>query len=410
MALSYIEYAGDGTQATYTTPKYLQEDHLVVAVDGELKSSPTDYNVLGETVTFVTAPANGAEIRIGRQTSQNLRLNDYQDGSLMTADVLDDDANQLFYMAQEAIDTASEVNFAASTFYVASGTAPTSPSLGDLWYDTTSKVLKIYNGTGFELTIPENETETFTTFTDTVIGGGNYSYIEVDDVNVNCFVFLNGVKLVRDTSFPITTADYFIALQSNRIYFETLAASDVVQVTNNYSVINYNDDSTTGVDSTEVVVNPYSNLRKYLSSVPTNLDIEMARVDSFIGGTTWLYRTQNFGVRFGNAPSQNIVQGSSLNFTEIIATINHSGNKFRFIQKILNIGDIDVKLRLASGFTNLIFVASDGTITENSFDVVIPPGHSCSVVRLHTDNTLPYGTDNTAIVWEASSGVYKATS
>ena len=101
MANSYIDYTGNGSLTTFTTPPYLDEAHLVVSVDGVIKTLTTDYTVIaGSTsLVFTTAPTTSARIRISRNSSQALRITDYSNASLLTADVLDADANQLFYMA-----------------------------------------------------------------------------------------------------------------------------------------------------------------------------------------------------------------------------------------------------------------------------------------------------------------------
>ena len=230
MALSYNEYTADGTQTLFASKPYLQEGHLVVAVDGVVQA-PSAYTVSGTAVTFNTAPANLSRVRIGRNTSHSLRLTDYSDASLLTADVLDADANQLFFMTQEAIDTASETNLAGVTFYNSSATAPAAPVVGDLWYDTYNKYLKVYNGTEWQLATPSNETLTFETF----FTEGSYSYINVAGLNEDAFVFLNGVKQVKDLDkanllATVGAKDFFLDLTNSRVYFKTLASSDVVQV------------------------------------------------------------------------------------------------------------------------------------------------------------------------------------
>ena len=230
MALSYNEYTADGTQTLFASKPYLQEGHLVVSVDGVVQA-PSAYTVSGTAITLNVAPANLSRVRIARNTSQSLRLTDYSDASLLTADVLDADANQLFFMTQEAIDTASETNLAGVTFYNSSATAPAAPVIGDLWYDTYNKYLKVYNGTEWQLATPSNETLTFETF----FTEASYSYINVAGLNEDVFVFLNGVKQVKDSDKANLLAaagakDFFLDLTNSRVYFKTLAASDVVQV------------------------------------------------------------------------------------------------------------------------------------------------------------------------------------
>ena len=236
MALSYYEYTADGTQVNYASKQYVDEAHLVVSLDGAVQASST-YTVSGTTLTFNNPPPTGTVIRIGRNSNQDYRLTNYEDASLLTADVMDDDANQLFYMAQEAIDTASETNVGVQKFYNASATAPVAPVIGDLWYDTYNKYLKIYNGTQWDLATPSNETYTFDNSSFVVEGTGLtiYHYINIANLTEDAFVFLNGVKQVRTTNKANVLAssggDYFLDLADNKVYLAPLDAADVVEVT-----------------------------------------------------------------------------------------------------------------------------------------------------------------------------------
>ena len=159
MANSILEYDGTGSQASFTCPSYLEKSHIIVTVNNVTKVLDTDYTISGTTVTLNTIPASGVRVKISRKSNQASRLNDYSDASLLTAEVMDADANQLFFMAQEAIDTAETTNLQSSTFYSASATLPTSPAVGDIHYDTsstgdTTAKLKVYDGTSFSQIVP----------------------------------------------------------------------------------------------------------------------------------------------------------------------------------------------------------------------------------------------------------------
>ena len=132
---------------------------------------------------------------------------------------------------QEAVDAAKETKVGASTFYSASETPPENPTIGDLWFDINTKFLKIFNGEAWELATPSNETHTFTSF----ILDSPYSYVNLEGLNEDAFVFLNGVKLIReitkaDILDPATGGDYYLDLHQYRVYFKELSAGDVVQV------------------------------------------------------------------------------------------------------------------------------------------------------------------------------------
>jgi hypothetical protein len=217
MAYSYTEYtaaSGNNTNTAYTTPNYLTDrgaTDITVTVDGTIKGTAT-YNLSGTSITFTTGnlPAVGAKIKITRSSSQSSRLNDYSDASLLTADTLDADANQLFFIAQEALDTASETNLAAATFYSSGSTAPSSPSLGDLFFNTTSGITQVYSASGW---VTINSTETRTVFT--TPSSGERTFTTAATLGVNTFVFLNGVKLVEGSSNDYTLSGASVVLSAD---------------------------------------------------------------------------------------------------------------------------------------------------------------------------------------------------
>lgn len=109
MALSYKEITSNGqsNQNLSFSFDYLDKADISVYVDGVLKSRPADWDFnTSTTIDFTTHPASGAVIRIERNTPATTRNVDFQDGSVLSEADLDDSANQIFFIAQEAKDTA----------------------------------------------------------------------------------------------------------------------------------------------------------------------------------------------------------------------------------------------------------------------------------------------------------------
>ena len=115
------------------------------------------------------------------------------------------------------INTAATSISAINDFndiFSAGSSAPSSPSAGDLWYDTANSQLKVYvSGSGFQLAGAYLEGLTTThVFTATA----NQTTFTTDDAsntmsifaNGNTLVFLNGVRLIEGTS---STNDYYIS-------------------------------------------------------------------------------------------------------------------------------------------------------------------------------------------------------
>lgn len=104
MANSFIEYTGDGSTTAYTiTFDYLATADVKAFLNG---TATTAFSVSGQTLTFNSAPASQTAILIERDTPKASRLVDFSDGAILSEADLDKNANQLFFISQEAVDTA----------------------------------------------------------------------------------------------------------------------------------------------------------------------------------------------------------------------------------------------------------------------------------------------------------------
>ena len=106
MALSFIEYTGNGAQTDFTiTFPYINEADVTVLVNGVSVS----FTFFSATVArCAVAPANGATVRVRRTTEDEERLVDFTEGGPFSARVLDLDSDQMFYLLQEAQDNFEE--------------------------------------------------------------------------------------------------------------------------------------------------------------------------------------------------------------------------------------------------------------------------------------------------------------
>jgi hypothetical protein len=97
-----VSYTGDGSTTQYSiTFPFIDSTHIKAFIGGV---ATTDFTISSSTLTFTTAPANSATIRIERQTPITGRLVDFTDGSVLTESDLDKSADQNFYVAQEITD------------------------------------------------------------------------------------------------------------------------------------------------------------------------------------------------------------------------------------------------------------------------------------------------------------------
>ena len=221
MANSYIDYTGNGSLTAFTAPSYLEKTHIQVVVDGVVKTLNTDYSIAdGSTsVVFGTAPAAASKIRISRSSSPAQRLTDYNDASLLTADAMDRDANQLFFLAQEAVDSAERTDFGAQTFYSSGTTDPSTANAGDLFFNSQTGLLKIYNGSAWESVNNRGHKQTF------AISGSTTVFTPSNPVDVNTLVFLNGVLLVEGSG---SNGDY--TASSTQVTLNVAVTSGVVEI------------------------------------------------------------------------------------------------------------------------------------------------------------------------------------
>ena len=109
MATTFTDLTGDGNNnKPFSFPSY-QVGDVKVEVDNVVKSATTHYNITsytttgGGTVVFTSGniPANGAAIRIYRDTDVDSAKATYQAGSSVKADDLNNNQTQLLYASQE---------------------------------------------------------------------------------------------------------------------------------------------------------------------------------------------------------------------------------------------------------------------------------------------------------------------
>ncbi len=101
--LAQVTYTGNGSTTGYALPfSYIASSHVKAFINNV---SNTAFTISGSTLTFTSAPANSAVIRLERQTPTDARLVDFTDGSVLTEAQLDQSADQNFFIAQETSDS-----------------------------------------------------------------------------------------------------------------------------------------------------------------------------------------------------------------------------------------------------------------------------------------------------------------
>ena len=127
MANSFTKVTLGAAQTVgFTTPTYIVSSHLTVSVNnvtvpavqagatqtvfGSFTSTNPLYYILVEgstSLSFSEELPAGAVVLINRNSSQSTKLVSYSDSGLLTSDVLNEDSNQAFFIAQEALDQSA---------------------------------------------------------------------------------------------------------------------------------------------------------------------------------------------------------------------------------------------------------------------------------------------------------------
>jgi hypothetical protein len=100
MAVTQNTYTGNGSTTNYSfTFPYLETTDIKVSVNGTLTTAYTLANAT--TVSFNSAPANGAAIRIYRETNDVNLNSTFYPGSAIRSQDLNDNFTQILYVSQE---------------------------------------------------------------------------------------------------------------------------------------------------------------------------------------------------------------------------------------------------------------------------------------------------------------------
>ena len=106
MAYSYYTYTGNGSTTQFPVAfGYIRREHVLATVAG---ASATFTFVNSTTIQMDATPANGAVVRVYRQTPLTAPLVDFADGATLVAADLDTNALQSIYTQQELDDSIVE--------------------------------------------------------------------------------------------------------------------------------------------------------------------------------------------------------------------------------------------------------------------------------------------------------------
>ena len=122
MAITQNTYTGNGSTVLYSfTFPYLETTDIKVSVNGTNTTAYTLANAT--TIQFNAAPANGAAIRIYRETDDSALAAQFYPGSAIRSSDLNDNFTQNLYVTQESSNNAATATSTANTALTNSNTA-----------------------------------------------------------------------------------------------------------------------------------------------------------------------------------------------------------------------------------------------------------------------------------------------
>jgi len=309
MAYAIDTYTGNASTTSYSiTFPYIEQAHVIVTLDGVTKTLTTDYSFSNaSTIAFVTAPASAAIIKFTRSTSRTSRLVDYQDGSTITEAILDQDGNQSFYLAQEAIDiTEGTLNLSAST---------------DQWDAISKKITNVADPTLAQDAVSKNYLESTWLSTS-------------DKANITTLAGISALGTLASNSANVTTVAGAITNVNTVATADTnvgLVATNIASVntvaTNIVKVVAVADDLAEAVSEVITVADDLNEATSEIDTVATNI----ANVNTV-------------GTAIANV---NLVGGSITNVNTVatnIASVNNFADQYRIASSApvssLDVGDL----------------------------------------------------------------------
>ena len=278
----------------------------------------------------------------------------------------------------------ADVNNFADTYFV-SATAPASPSVGDLWFDTTNDVMKVYSSGGFiNAGSSVNGTSNRKTYT---VGTNEGSYtgsttvfpIEYDAGFID--VYLNGIKLDPDNDFTATNGTS-VTLSS------AAATGDIVDMVGfgTFELSNFSIGDANNVDLTGLADNQFlqynsstSNFEPATVTQATGNELENLSEDTTpqLGG---VLDTNGNNIRLGDSSGSN-VNRIQLGASQDLAVYHDGSNSY-----------------VSDGGTGRMFIKTNGSDISLSTDAdIMVKAIKDGAVELYHDNSKKFETTSTGV-------------
>ena len=187
-----------GIAANVTTVAGISTDTATVAgISGNVTT------VAGISANTTTVAGISSDVTTVAGISANVTTVAGDSADIATVAGISSDVSAVGAVASNVTTVANNltnINSFANTYFI-SATAPSSPTEGDLWFDTTNDIMKVYDGSGFvNAGSSVNGTSQRVVYTAT---SGQTTFAATYDAGY-VDVYLNGVKLIAGTDFTAT--------------------------------------------------------------------------------------------------------------------------------------------------------------------------------------------------------------
>ena len=372
MANSFIEYTGDGSTTAYTiTFDYLATADVKAFLNG---TATTAFSVNGQTLTFNSAPASQTAILIERDTPKASRLVDFSDGAILSEADLDKNANQLFFISQEAVDTADRamaLNSANQFDATVSNTARRIVNMADP-VDAQDAVTKNWLTTTY-LT-PANITNIDTTGTNiasinTVAGAiANVNSVAGNATNINTVAGNNAnINTVAGNNANIST----VAGIAANVTTVANASSNIAAVAADIAKV-------------QTVANDLNETVSEIETVANDLNEQTSEIDTVAGAVA------NINTVGTNINNVNATGGAITNVNTVAGQISPTNN-------IGTVAGISTEIGNVSGISSAVSSVGGAITNVNAVAGQISPTNNISTVASNISDIQDVGTNIGAI-------------
>lgn len=259
MANTYVDYTATAAQTDFAFSfPYLEDSHVVVEIDGVVKTLTTDYTIVttpSKKIVLTSGATAGQVVRVRRDSNADGTnpFVDFVNGSVLTEDALDKSYLHNLYLNEEI----GELNEASLQRAVG----------GTEWDAKNSRILNVADPTGTQDAGTKNYIDT--QITNTVTGSSTTAAkTTFTGDGSTVFTFGSGITLDGDTMYEVAidgvlqepTVAYAINANANTITFTSTppSSSNIVVVQRGYAVpvttgsVSGSQLATGSVDSTKI--------------------------------------------------------------------------------------------------------------------------------------------------------------